>query len=402
MLAKFLLLAACLSCAQGFAGEIPAVLEIPPLECPGYLESCTDPVFGNTITRITGLPDSPIPNVGGQWAEVARHGYSKRAVWNADMSLLYLDRNQGEPSALFLDGKTYKPLFASRLACTEARWHPSDPERMIYVKGNELGSWNVRKNTGKILATFGDHADLHIGPWEGNLSLDGNRIVLYGRRGGHPVAFAYDLAKRSKFPDIPLDGIETDWVSISASGKYVVINGVMDGGRDRTRILTLEGKPVGETWEEYGRPSHYDLTIDADGEDIAVGVSQSAPDMGRVIKRRLRDGEVTVLTPGGFASHTSTRNTSLPGWAYATYQTRSKDWPPFYDEVVAVKLDGSMTIRRLAHLRTRLLDYETEAQAVPSPDGSRVLWASNWEAETGRPVAAYVVTVPPPGKKIRR
>jgi len=372
------------------------VLAIPETERPGYLEARADPVFGHVVTRITGDVGSPIAGVGGQWAEVARHGYSKRAAWNADMSLLHLDRHQGEPGALFLDGRTYAPLFASRLSCTEARWHPLDPERMIYVRGNELGSWRVREDATEILATFEGCDDLHIGPWEGNLSLDGRRIALYGRRGERAVAFAYDLAGRVQYPDIPLDGIEVDWVSVSASGDYLVINGTIDGGGDRTRVFDLEGRPVGPTWEEYGRPSHYDLTLDEDGEDIAVGVSQSHPNMGRVIKRRLRDGKATALTPGGFASHTSTRNTAQPGWAYVTYQTRSENWPPFYDEVVAVKLDGSMTLRRLAHLRTRITDYESEAHAVPSPDGSRVLWACNWEAAEGRPIAAYVVAVPAP------
>ena len=35
---------------------------------------------------------------------------------------------------------------------------------------------------------------------------------------------------------------------------------------------------------------------------------------------RLLDGEVTVLTNGGYATHTSARNLSRPGWAYVTYQ----------------------------------------------------------------------------------
>ena len=113
-----LLLAACLSCVQGFAREEPA---IPKLECPGYLKSCIDPVFGNTITRITGKAGSPIAAIDGRWAEVARHGYSKRAVWNADMTLLYLDRHQGKPGALFLDGNTYAPLFECRLSLTTRR-----------------------------------------------------------------------------------------------------------------------------------------------------------------------------------------------------------------------------------------------------------------------------------------
>jgi len=27
---------------------------------------------------------------------------------------------------------------------------------------------------------------------------------------------------------------------------------------------------------------------------------------------------------------------------------------------------------------------------VPSPDGKRVLWASNWNEESGRPIGTYV------------
>jgi hypothetical protein len=60
---------------------------------------------------------------------------------------------------------------------------------------------------------------------------------------------------------------------------------------------------------------------------------------------------------------------------------------------VAVKLDGSQTVERIAHLHTNRTDYLTEAHAVPSPDGRRVLWASDWESATGRPIGAYVAEV---------
>jgi hypothetical protein len=173
------------------------------------------------------------------------------------------------------------------------------------------------------------------------------------------------------------------------------MDAAMDNGReggDRTLVFTLQGEQVTGMWTEYGRPSHYDLTVDENGDEVAVGVSKSKPDEGRVIKRRLRDGKVTVLTAGGYASHTSTRNVDRPGWAYITYQNRDSNskWGSYRDEVVAVKLDGSMTVERLAHLHTKKLDYVTEAHAVPSPDGRRILWASNWESDTGRPIGTYV------------
>jgi hypothetical protein len=367
-------------------------VEIPDVLQPGYLESYIDPVFGAKITRITGDPGTDIPSINGKWDAVARHHYSKDAVWNCDQSILFLLRHHGYPSMLFLDGATYEPIFGrNRSPGTETRWHPTKPDTMVYVKDNRLGYWDVRADSTQVVATFSEYSDFHIGPWEGNLSLDGKLIVVAGKKSDDRIAFAYDLATRQKYPDLVLNDIEVDWVSISPSGKYLVVNGRIDSEQgDQTQVYDLEGNEIGELWLQYGRPSHYDMTIDENGDDIAVGVSKSAPDDGRVIKRRLHDGEVTILTTGGYAGHTSTRNVDRPGWAYVTYQHPGPTWPPYWDEVVAVKLDGSMTVERIAHLHTKRVDYLTEAHAVPSPDGMRVLWASAWGAISGRPIGTYV------------
>lgn len=261
-------------------------------------------------------------------------------------------------------------------------------------RGSEriIGYWNVRADSTQIVATFPGYSEFHIGPWEGNLSFNGKFMVIDGKKGDDRIAFAYDLATQRKYPDLVLNDVEVDWISVSPSGKHIVLQGSIDNEKgDQTQVYDLEGNKVGELWSEYGRPSHYDMTIDENGDDIAVGVSKSAPDDGRVIKRRLFDGKVTVLTTGGgYASHTSTRNVNRPGWAYVTYQHPGPTWPPYWDEVVAVKLDGSMTVERIAHLHTKRVDYLTEAHAVPSPDGKRVLWASTWEAASGRPIGTYI------------
>ncbi len=377
------------------AAEYPvtdtSVKDIPAIRKPAYLESYEDPVFGTKVTRITGNPDAGIPNVNGKWAKVARHHYSKDAAWNCDQSLLYLAIHQGRPNRLFLDGENYAVRFARHNGPgREMRWHPQRPDIMVYVRDNAIGYWDVRKDTTEVIATFPGYCEFRIGPGEGNLSLDGRLIVIGAKKGKDRIAFAYDIEQKQKYPDLVLNNVTIDWVSVSASGKYIVLNGEIDGGKDRTQVYDLAGNKTGELWEKYGRPSHYDLTIDENGDDIAVGVSKSKPDVGRVIKRRLRDGKVTVLTSGGYAGHTSTRNVRRPGWAYVTYQGRGSSWPPYCDEVVAVKLDGSMTAERIAHLHTKRIDYLTEAHAVPSPDGKRVLWASNWESANGRPIGTYV------------
>lgn len=365
---------------------------MPDVLQPGYLGSYVDPVFKSKVTRITGDPGSDILNIDSKWDAVTRHIYSKNAVWNCDQSMIFLGRHYGFPSMLFLDGTTYKPLFGrNNHPGSEVRWHPQRPETMLFVKDNSVGYWDVRKDQTESVTNFQGYSEFHLGPWEGNLSLDGRFIVITGKKGQEAVAFAYDLQMKQKHPDLALTGIKADWASVSASGRYIVVNGAFDGKNgDQTQVYDLDGNKIGGLWSEYGRPSHYDLTIDASGDDIAVGVSKSKPDDGRVIKRRLRDGVIAVLTPGGYASHTSARNVQRPGWAYITYQHRGPTWPPYWDEVVAVKLDGSMTVERIAHLHTKAVDYLTEAHAVPSPDGERVLWASAWSAASGRPLGAYV------------
>jgi hypothetical protein len=57
----------------------------------------------------------------------------------------------------------------------------------------------------------------------------------------------------------------------------------------------------------------------------------------------------------------------------------SPDPGRFDDEVVAVRLDGSGAVQRFAHKHSLFSGcYRCESHAVPSRDGRRVLWASNW------------------------
>jgi hypothetical protein len=137
------------------------------------------------------------------------------------------------------------------------------------------------------------------------------------------------------------------------------------------------------------------MMVDADGKDVYVGISKAAPDKYHVIKRRLDDGAVTDLAPYGAAQHVSTRNIKRPGWAFLSYTGEYSEtaahpaWAPFYQEVVALRTDGSGEIRRIVQTHNTMADYWSETHASPSPDGSQVIWSSNWN-NPGGPVADYV------------
>ncbi len=336
----------------------------------------------------------------------------------------------------------------------EQRWHPTNPDLRVYIGRNSpacsrspdangtlaIGTWNVRTGVETVLREFPkadyNYRKITFGLNEGNLSDNGELVAIVAAKptlingieeDGETTVFVYDLKQDIKYDDISLSGVKLDWASISPSGTYIVVNGCFDSPTrcndtgsyevneqtiyganydnklgDRTQVLkniknlTLPpAKPIHQRvtqswWEEHGRPSHYDLAIDNNNQEVAVGRSDwNSTEEGKVIKRNLTTGSITVLTDlarsginKSFASHTSTRNIKRKGWAYVSYAHECGKvplaWPLYCDEIVAVSLDGSGKVERWLKMQQTTSDYEAQPQAVPSPDGERVLWASRW------------------------
>ncbi|MVT71915.1 hypothetical protein GPL20_02105 [Bradyrhizobium cajani] len=362
-----------------------------PLDLPDYLVPITDPDTGATIVRIT----TPGPLGAGLACQRAycTHRYSSAQAWNADQTLLLIAN--GCNGLCFLDGKTYAPLFR-RQREDECEWHPRDPERMICVIGRKISLWTPRTNAEEIMLTAEGYRGLQFGPGKGNPSRDGRRIAVRGTRAdGAVVAFAFDLANRQKFPDIEVgklpgrDGV----CEISPLGGYIRCSRWVDG-KDEAFIFTVAGDLV-QSWTEHHRPSHGDMTVDADGREVYVGISKADPDIYQVIKRRLDDGMVTALAPRGEASHASTRAIDRPGWVILSYGGDPSEiaqlpkFAPFAREVIALRIDGSGEFRRIAHTRNVSHNYWSETHASPSPDGSQIIWSSNWGVPGG-PVFDFV------------
>jgi hypothetical protein len=163
---------------------------------------------------------------------------------------------------------------------------------------------------------------------------------------------------------------------------------------DEAFVLGIEGNLV-QSWTEHHRPGHGDMTVDDDGHEVYVGISKSIPDIYQVIKRRLDDGRVTALAPYGEAQHASMRAIRRPGWVFLSYAgdplalAGHPQVAPFAQEVIALKIDGSGEFRRIAHTINAPSDYWSETHASPSPDGSQVIWSSNW-GKKGGPVFDFV------------
>ena len=90
----------------------------------------------------------------------------------------------------------------------------------------------------------------------------------------------------------------------------------------------------------------------------------------------------------GVKSHISCRNFKRPGWCYVSAHDSKGN--AMY-EVFAVKLDGSQTVERFAHHHTTASTEPTQARGVPSPDGTKVMFGSDWG---GSQANSYVAEMP--------
>jgi hypothetical protein len=357
---------------------------------PKYLVPTIDAAFGTKITMITS-PYSKIPGLELTWGRVATHHYSIDQAWSADQTLLVLDR--GTTPRLFLDGRTYRPLMARREP-GEVRWHPRRANQMIFVSGRGIGLWDVLKDQTLLLSALPGYGELEFGRHKGNPSDDGSMIAITARRSdGRRVVFAYNLETGQKHADIDMSGeYKVGHTTVSPTGSFIIAYSwtTSESSSRRRRVFTTDGELL-QTWTEYERPGHGDFTVDNAGDEVFVGRSKSAPERWRIIKRRLTDGKVTVLSRPCFASHVSARNLNDPGWIFATFTDRHdrRGFAPYRGEVTAISMDGTERARRLVKTHAVANGYLTEPHASPAPDGMRAIFASNWGDKDG-PVAAYV------------
>ena len=401
------------------------VLSVPATPRPAYLERTVAPTFGTPVERITGDAGTPLGGWGGTWGRRARHVYSKQQPWNADGTLLLIEnRDGGSPSPLLLNGATFAPLGAacSRGVLFDYRWNPSPRHARELVNVNREGTELAWVDVGRCAVTRSWPLPLRssygIGSGEGNPSADGRFVAL----GNDREMVVVDMDPRPPHPAWPHRRIgpvyrfasDPGWsamkignLSISPSGRYVDVkfSGPTRETADLHRIYEVDPATLGLRPHRMAGASprcgayagrtdgwilplkHADMTLDPfdQGEDVIVG-GRSCPGSttGHVLKIRLRDGAVTALTdPANEApvSHVSTRSVRRPGWAYVSFYPAPGR--RFDDELVAIRLDGH-AVERLAHVHSVTSGcYACEAHPVPSPDGTRVLFASNWARACG-------------------
>ncbi|MDX6587373.1 MAG: hypothetical protein QOI31_1846 [Solirubrobacterales bacterium] len=359
---------------------------------PGYLQPVLDPSFGTTVTRVADEEAFDQEGFG-----VIRHAYAKNQPWNADGSLLMLDWRRPAP---LLDGETFE-LIGRVHQPSEAMWMHTDPRYMIGRAGSKLVRWDaIADERDAVIHRFDEYSKIQLGAGEGNMSNDDRYIALFGRHGDDTDVVVFDLVEEQVLSTRTFEnsGVKDGQnastfnnVAMSQSGERVVVEFNAQGRGLREGIQSYDLDLRNRVPLSANGGTHFDVCVDSEGDDTIV---TQADARSAIISADLTDGTRTVLLPASLIAypiHVSCRNTERPGWAYLSeYFDSEAPRLANYDEVFAVRMDGSGTIQRFAHEHhSRNESYEREPHAVPSPDGSRVLWASDWERERG-PVYAYV------------
>lgn len=377
----------------------------PYTSLPPYNTATTDPVFGTEVRRVSNNTGITMPNSTPSiaWGDLTGHDYFKKQnAWNCDDTRLLLTYNKSGGTfreAIVLNASTYLVEKTIPIGGTwDPRWHHSNPSVLRYVQYESpclIGEFNIVTELSTTLYSFPEYNFMYIGPFEGNFSDDGRYVGLHCQKtNGVWETIVFDMVSGTKIGIAALGNwFATDdgTCMISKLGNYIIVNETNTNNRLYDQNFNFIANLPG-SW------THGDMALDAGGNEIFCAVNG---DNGRVRSYRLSNQVVTDLTTQGFAENVSGRS-GVNGWVWASYPGRHlvTNWPPYVDELLRVKTDGSGDMLRLCHLHASYVSeasqfYEAEPHPIPSRNGARVAFRSLWEA-TGSPVHAFVVIGPAP------
>lgn len=408
LLGFYLLLEArCVSAQSARMITSFTALAEPTLAKPAVGVPFRDPVFNTKIIRLT---DAAAKKSAGYICY-----YPKLNPFNADETKILIYERGGRWH-LFARNGAHLGMLPIKKTQTDPqlRWHPSDPNLLLWFDANKIAQYDVVTRKHAVLATFEGY-DFVTNFDEGNFSQDARFVALAGKKwpwvGGLQEFFAYDLGEKKLLGEkIIATGKEVDWVTISPSGKYLVVLVGTPHGEEQWQGVDVYQLPEMKYLARgyYPFSDHADLGFDAEGNEVYVtdNAESTFPDRQRHLEAyRLDNGSKKDLLgfAWGLSRLISCRNYEAPGWTIVSTYSKPEHYAqnkahPFDDEIFAVKLDGSREVRRIAHHRSQRFsvgdysynNYWDQPNAVPSRSGKYILFSSNWR-ELGAPQEVYLI-----------
>jgi hypothetical protein len=383
---------ACGATTTAGLADAAAIVSEPAFPLPAFDSTVTEPSFGTKVRRITDRVSS-----GG----FATHIYSQLQAFSSDNAYVLI--SEDDYVVRRLDTLARSPLDLGNI--NAPHWQPAVSHTLVYYDTNEDDTIRVRygnADTGAISDQFtfpSNYARIRGNQSFDELSRDGRWMAgMAAMAGGGQTIFSLDLASKKLGAQLSLSGlyagpcpkdpewgeVEPDWIGVSPSGAYLVVQWARDGTRRCSGLETFDistGAFVGRVYDGH---QHGDLGTDAQGDFFMTFESTSADDNNRPSQglRRLPGPATGVAAPTylqtmdwGNQSHISCQGPD--GVCLVTAGSDgSNGWGPFEGELFLQYADGR--VLRLAHHRSTSCGYWVQPRASLSRDGRYAIFTSDW------------------------
>ena len=360
---------------------------------PDYLETYKDKNFHSKVTRIS---DRTIESAND-------HPYPKQgSAWNSNMTILRMGYRlynsttfEELPITKGSDGTAYANIGSPAHGTGDIRWSHSNPNIVYVLSSNKKFisvKINKERDNSSLEQEFVDlssYEDVSFGHNEGNLDYADQYIVFSAKKPNDDSVYALlykigdeNISWEKKIAHASWSAKSStpnyfDWITVDPLGEYIVSS--LDNKIYRYN-MQLEGEQL--LAEE---ASHGDIGIDQNGDAVYVQFRFHGEE--GIWSYNLKNLNKIKLLPSKYnGGHISCRNYQRSGWCYMNGSEEG------YREVFAIKLDdGSGTVQRYAqtHMSFKNHDY---AQVNVSPNGKKVLFASDWDIEAE--IDTYHVSYP--------
>jgi len=402
---------------KGLSADAIPVVAKPVAKASGLgTPSYTDPVYGTRVYKATDASDFA-------GAAYVRHDYSRRQAFNSDNSRYIAEASNGY--WLLYDAASFRVLaragqsgaLRGLAGDAEPIWHPTDPRVLFYNQGLVWFAKDVESDTDSVMVDFRGRL-----PWagatqvwtkaEGASSADGRywAFMATSYNAASQTNTIHGLLTYDRVQDrivgtldaSAFGGAFPDHVSISPSGRFAVPSWAFNKALG-TRAYPLD---FSSSRQLHTMSEHSDLAFGPNGEDLFVYTDYETGAIRAVDMANGSAFDLLTMYPrsgSAYAAHISGKAFGRPGWVVvSTYADSANHGAVSPDPTLEAPYRKVMLLelkpggRRFAVAHTRAAKnfggYFGEHQATVSRDGSRIMFATNFD-DGGVP-SSYVVLVP--------
>ncbi len=252
-----------------------------PLDRPGQNEPFTDPVFGQSISRMTD-------STAGEYIAPLT---TLTSAFNADETklLVYRTTNDGggEHRVLDLTSGASTSIDIAPSDIEEVAWSPTEPDTLIYVDGIDLARYDVRSQTSEVITTFDECEGMATAVGGNGLSVDGDVMPLacLAQSGDSLLAYRFSTGMATAVPREQNPELFTQAPRVAPSGERFVFPTANRVGT----VLDASLRPTGVEIDPLTTTAQ-----DSSGADLAVGPSYSGDFAGALVATDLATAMIVM------------------------------------------------------------------------------------------------------------